>query len=63
MRSPPCRCGYLAYPHRYSHWCYLWQSQQEDDALYEWDGRTDADDAMDDPRRESRLAMPTEADR
>lgn len=38
MKQPPCRCGYLSFPHRHSHWCDAWLAQQEDDdAVYEWD--------------------------
>jgi len=38
MKQPPCRCGYLAFPHRHSHWCDAWLAQQEDgDSLEPWD--------------------------
>ena len=45
-----CRCERLKYPHRLDAECR---------ALAAEDGRTAEDDRLDDPRRESRMAMPT----
>lgn len=58
MKQPPCRCGYLAFPHRHSHWCDAWLAQQEDeDSVYEWDGRTAEDNRLDDPRHGQAAAI------
>lgn len=38
MKQPPCRCGYLSFPHRHSHWCDAWLAQQDEgDTVEEWD--------------------------
>lgn len=45
MKQPPCRCGYLSFPHRHSHWCDAWLSQQDDgDTVEEWDLERRLDD-------------------
>ena len=56
MRAPPCRCGAMNFPHRYSHWCDMWLSTREDEQRH---SRTESDDAMDSPRRDSRVPMPS----
>lgn len=63
MKAFICRCGAKKGSHRRDHWCDVWEATGPDESIEAWDGRTDADDAMDDPRREIRVAMPTEADR
>ena len=56
MKRETCKCGAMNFPHRYSHWCDMWMSTREEEQR---DSRTEADDAMDDPRRESRVPMAT----
>lgn len=64
MKPDPCYCEAYPFPHRYivgKRGCYEYVGRDDFDERYDLrDGRTDADDAADDPRHEIRVAMPTE---
>ena len=57
MKRETCKCGAMKHPHRYSHWCDMWLTTREDDALEAWD--VQAEDAYNDPKGEIRATMPT----